>query len=167
MSAVRLTRHHPDSPQERMHQALRALIYRIGVKESADVMGIDDDTVRRRLETGNINSFGWGEVTALKKRERDEFGTSDLHDEETRAIYRKRDALVINLDLSASLLRESGEDAGVIGEAAAILQDGKVDVADLPKLDALLTKLHTRAEHTRELEAGIRAKVDHLRGVRS
>lgn len=163
MSAVKLTPHHPESPQARMHQALRRLIYRIGVKESADLIGVDDDTIRRRLDTGNVNAFGWGEITALKKRERDEFSTSDLHDEETRAIYRKSDTLVINLDLSATLLRESGEDAGIIGEASAILQDGKVDASDLPRLEALLTKLQARQEHTQELEAGIRGKVDQLK----
>lgn len=163
MTAVRLVRHHPDSPQERMHQALRSLIYRIGVKESADLMGIDDDTVRRRLETGNINSFGWADITALKKRERDEFGSSELHDEETRAIYRKQPVMVLSVSLPESLLRETGEDAGIIGEASAILQDGKVDAADLPKLEALLIKLQTRTEHSQELEAGIRRKIDALK----
>lgn len=163
MSAVRLIPHHPETPQARAWTALKALIYNIGLREVAATLRCDEDTVKRRIDTGNINAWGWDDIMRLKKRERDEFGTRDLHDEETRAIYRRDPALVLSLDLSGSLLRESGEDAGIIGEASAILQDGKVDAADLPRLDALLTKLQARQEHTGELEVGIRAKITALR----
>lgn len=166
MSAARLVPHHPETPQARCFNALRALVYRIGLTEAGDLIGVDRNTIARRLETGNIDSFGWAEVIALKKRERDEFGTSTLHDEETRAIYRRDCTLQINLDLSATLLRESGEDAGIIGEASAILQDGQVDIADLPRLEALLTRLHDRMEHATELQTGIRAKIQALKAGR-
>ncbi len=145
-----------------MHQVLRKLIYRIGVRETGRLLDCDEDTVTRRLATGHLNSFGPDDLIQLKKRERDEFSTRDLHDAESEAIYGKP-TLVINVDIAGYLMRESGEDGGIIAEAAAIMEDGKVDRADLPRLEALLNKLQSRQEHARELEAGVRRKIDALK----
>lgn len=162
MSAVRLTPHHPETPQARVHQVMRSLVYRIGVRETGRLLGYDEDTIRRRLDTGNLNAFGADDLMQLKKRERDEFGTRTLHDASGEAIYGPR-ALVINVDISGALMRESGEDGGIIAEAAAIMEDGKIDKADLPRLETLLTKLQARQEHAQELEAGVRRKIDALK----
>lgn len=166
MTAVRLVPHHPQTPQARVHQVLTSLIYRIGVREAGRLMGCDDDTIRRRLATGHLNSFGPDDLIQLKKRERDEFGTRELHDAETDAIYGKA-PMVVEINLGAVLHREISEDAGIIGRASRIMADGKVDAKDLPELEALVPELQAHMEHVQELEAGVRRKVESLKAVRS
>lgn len=163
MSAVRLTPHHPETPQARVHQALKSLIYRIGVRESARMLDCDEDTVSRRLATGHINAFGCEDLIKLKKRERDEFGTRDLHDAETDAIYPRPPVAVMRVDLATLLHQEIGEDAGIIGRATKIVADGRVDAKDLPDLEAMLPELHSHIEHAQELESGIRARIGALK----
>lgn len=166
MSSVRLMAHHPETPQARVHQVLRTLIYRIGVRETARMLDCDEDTVRNRLATGNLNAFGCDSLIRLKKRERDEFGTRELHDAETDAIYGKA-PVIMEINLGAVLHREISEDAGIIGRASKIMADGKVDAKDLPELEALVPELQSHMEHVQELEASVRRKVESLKAVRS
>lgn len=162
MTAARLTPHHPNTPQACAHNALRSLVYRIGVKETADLLGCHEDTPPRQLASGNINAFGWDDIIRLKKRERDEFGTTVLHDAEAHALYGDRPK-VIQIDLGAVLHREISEDAGIIGRASKIVADGQVDAKDLPELEAMLPELQSHMEHLKELESGIRARIAALK----
>jgi hypothetical protein len=162
MTAVRLAPHHPETPQARVHTVLRALIYRIGVRETGRLIGCDEDTVGRRLATGHLNSFGPDDLIQLKKRERDEFGTRELHDAETDAIYGKA-PVTSEINLGAVLHREISEDASIIGRASRIMADGKVDAKDLADLEALVPELQAHMEHVQELETSVRRKVEALK----
>ena len=162
MVARKLLPHPPESAQECTLFALRRLIYRIGVKESAALLDVNESNIRRRFETGHLSAWGAGDLISLKKRERDEFGTRELQDAEELAIYGTTPASPISI--RQDLGREISEDATIILRANAILDDGVIDRRDLAELEALDRDLQTQVEHRQELCRSVKAAIAQLKG---
>ncbi len=143
MSARRIHPHHPDSAHASVVEAIRRLVYQIGLKETARMLGMSESQMPRRLAKGHISAWSHGDVLALKKRERDEFGARTLHEAEERALYGTEQGEAIAA--AEHVTRNMGIHGEIVSLEARILIDGinERDRADIETLGSRMGQAHS------------------------
>lgn len=155
MSARKRPAAYPLGAHQCVVRVLHTVVATIGIMETARMVGVDDSTITRRIADNTLFPWSAADLLAIKRRERDELGTRTLHDAETDALFDQPVGVAGNV--ARDLNREIAEDAAVIGDANAILADGKVDRQDLPRIAQMITALDRRAANGAELRRDLLA----------
>ncbi len=157
MSARIVTAHHPDSAHACVVRAITCVVYRIGLKETAILLGMSESQMGRRIKAAHVSAWPHGDILALKKRERDEFDTRELHDAEDRALYGEADGEAANA--AEHVTRGVGMHGEIIALSARILEGG-ITYKDRADINTLSIKLHKSHEADRQALASLRARLD-------
>jgi hypothetical protein len=151
-----ITAHHPDSAHACVVRAITALVYRIGLRETARMFKMDESNMARRIKRAHLTAWSTFDIMALKKRERDEFGTRDLHEAEERAIYGDEPGAAVSA--ADHVARGMGLHGDIIALEARIL-DGGINEGDRADIESLSAKLDRTHEADRLALASLRARL--------
>lgn len=144
---------HPESVQACTFQALRAVVYRIGIAETARYLpgAPNESTVRRTMAD---NTWEARDVIEIKRLERDVLGTRTIHEAESAGLYGKAVGEAVRVE--AEISQQIGEQAELIADANAMLRDGHADPEEVRKH---LPMLEAHIAHCEKLVFDMKAKL--------
>lgn len=157
MSARTAPAHHPNGVHARTDAAIRCLVLRIGITETARLLNVEHSTISRRMRQPG----GWphDDILTLKRLERDLFQDRTIIDAEIAGLF--GEAIGEPIAAVQQVTESMGLHGRIIALQARIIADGQVDSRDQQSFDELREQV--AASHLADLQ-GLSSISARLRG---